>query len=57
MASRSGEQYQLFMIRADEALENRNLNVARFWYRKALELRPENADAKDGLQKVEDSVK
>ncbi len=57
LASRSGEQFQLFTTRAGEALESRNFNVARFWYRKALELRPDDENVRNGLQRVEEALK
>jgi hypothetical protein len=41
---------------ASEAFEKRNFNVARFWYKKALELRPDDNNAKEGLLKIEEAL-
>ncbi len=57
MASRSGEQFNSHMQNATEAFENGNYNVARFWYKKALELRPDDSDAIEGLTKITDTLK
>jgi hypothetical protein len=35
----------------------KNYNVARFWYKKALELRPENADVKSRLKEIDEAMK
>ncbi len=56
MASRSGEQFNTHMQNASEAFENENYNVARFWYKKALELRPDDQQAKEGLLKIEEAL-
>jgi tetratricopeptide (TPR) repeat protein len=52
MAGRSGQLFESHMKNAAEAMESMNYNVARFWYNKALELRPDDAEAKEGLSKV-----
>ena len=57
MASRSGEQFNSHMQNASEAFENGNYNVARFWYKKALELRPDDGEAKEGFQKIEEALR
>ncbi|MBW6534259.1 MAG: hypothetical protein K0B11_04580 [Mariniphaga sp.] len=56
MASRSGEQFNTHMQNASEAFENGNYNVARFWYKKAMELRPDDQQAKEGLLKIEEAL-
>ena len=53
MAGRSGQLFESHMKNADEAMERGNFNVARFWYMKALELRPDDAQAKEGLSKIQ----
>src|SRR5690606_32137832 len=57
MAGRSGELFESHLQNASEAFENGNYNVARFWYRKALELRPDDSQARDGLQKIEETIR
>jgi tetratricopeptide (TPR) repeat protein len=52
MAGRSGQLFESHMKNAAEAMESKDYNVARFWYTKALELRPDDAEAKEGLSKV-----
>jgi hypothetical protein len=56
MASRSGEQFNSHMQSATQAFENGNYNVARFWYKKAMELRPDDQQAKEGLLKIEEAL-
>ncbi|WP_072999559.1 tetratricopeptide repeat protein [Mariniphaga anaerophila] len=56
MAGRSGEQFDNQMKNASDALENGNYNVARFWFKKALELRPNDNDAKEGLLKIKEAL-
>jgi hypothetical protein len=56
MAGRSGEQFNSHLQNASEAFENRNYNVARFWFKKALELRPDDEQAKEGLKKIENEL-
>jgi len=53
MAGQSGQQFDGNMQKAGKAFEEKNYNVARFWYKKALELRPENADAKKRLKEID----
>jgi len=57
MAGRSGELFNSHMQNASEAFENGNYNVARFWYRKALELRPEDSQVKEGLRLLEETIR
>ncbi len=56
MASQSGELFNSHLQNAVQAFENGNYNVARFWYKKALELRPDDQQAKEGLVKIEESL-
>lgn len=57
MAGRSGEQFDSHIQKATEALEKQNYNVARYWYKKALELRPDDQEAKDKLAEIQNVVK
>ena len=57
MTSRSGEQFNGYMENARQSFENGNYNVARFWYKKALELRPDDGDAKEGLLKINETFR
>jgi tetratricopeptide (TPR) repeat protein len=57
MAGRSGELFNSHMQNATEAYENGNYNVARFWYRKALELRPDDDQAREGLRQLEETIR
>ena len=57
MASRSGDQFNSHLQNATEAFENGNYNVARFWFKKALELRPDDSEAKEGLIKIVEALK
>ncbi|MDD4226969.1 MAG: hypothetical protein PHU98_11330, partial [Mariniphaga sp.] len=57
IAGQSGEQFNNHMQHAAEAHEKGDLNVARFWYNKALELRPDDEQAREGLTKIEKALK
>ncbi len=52
LEGRSADRVAQYKITAKNALEAGNMNVARFWYKKALELNPEDQEAKDGLSKT-----
>ncbi len=56
MAGRSGELFSSHIQKATEALEKQNYNVARYWYKKALELRPDDQEAKAKLAEIQDAV-
>ena len=53
VAGRSQQQFEKFKTTANSAFEAGNYNVARFYYRKALELRADDAEVKAKLQKIE----
>nr|WP_320000206.1 hypothetical protein [uncultured Draconibacterium sp.] len=53
VAGRSQQQFEKFKTTAKSAFEAGNYNVARFYYRKALELRADDAEVKAKLQKIE----
>nr|WP_321486181.1 hypothetical protein [uncultured Draconibacterium sp.] len=53
VAGRSQQQFEKFKTTANSAFEAGNYNVARFYYRKALELRADDAEVKAKLQEIE----
>jgi hypothetical protein len=57
MAGQSGQLFEADIQKGETALEAKNYNVARFWYKKALELRPDNADVKNRLKEIEEALK
>ncbi|HSH20750.1 MAG TPA: hypothetical protein VLA03_09870, partial [Draconibacterium sp.] len=57
MAAQSGEQFETDVQKASAAFDAKNYNVARFWYKKALELRPDNVDVKRRLSEIEAALK
>ena len=57
MAGQSGQQFDTNMQKAAAAFEAKNYSVARFWYKKALELRPDNTDAKNRLKEIDEAMK
>ena len=56
MASRSGEEFNNHIKRASEAFESGNYNVARYWYKKALDLRPDDNDTKEKLNELQNKM-
>ena len=57
MAGQSGQQFESNVQKAATAFDAKNYNVARFWYKKALELRPEDAEVKKRLKEIDDAMK
>jgi hypothetical protein len=57
MAGQSGQLVNSYIERAANAFETQNYNVARFWYKKALELRPDDTSVKDRLTEIEEALK
>ncbi len=57
MAGQSGQQFQSHIEKAKTAFEAQNYNVARFWYKKALELQPDDAEVKNSLKEIETALK
>ena len=49
LQGRSADRVLQLNATAKRAFDEGNMNVARFWYKKALELDPENQEARDGL--------
>ncbi len=56
MAGRSGTQFENFIKNAAEAMETKNYNVARYWYKQALELRPEDEETKEKLDEIQKAL-
>jgi tetratricopeptide (TPR) repeat protein len=57
MAGQSGQQFETDIQKGETALQAKNYNVARFWYKKALELRPDNADVKNKLKEIDEAIR
>ncbi|MGM0622165.1 MAG: hypothetical protein ACQETJ_14020, partial [Bacteroidota bacterium] len=57
LAGQSGEIFESHVQKGNEAFENENYNVARFWFKKALELRPNDEEANEKLQEIEEILK
>jgi Tfp pilus assembly protein PilF len=57
MAGQSGQQFEADIQKGETALQAKNYNVARFWYKKALELRPDNADVKNKLKEIDEAIR
>jgi len=57
MAGQSGQQFEADVKKAGAAFEAKNYNVARFWYKKALELRPDDAEVKKRLAEIQEALK
>ena len=57
MAAQSGQQFENDVKKASAAFESKNYNVARFWYKKALELRPDDEEVKSKLKEVDGALK
>ena len=53
VAGQSQQQFENYKSTANSAFEAGNYNVARFWYRKALELRSDDAEVKAKLQEID----
>ena len=57
MAGQSGQQFESQKQKAETAFEAKNYSVARFWYKKALELRPDDAGVKNRLKEIDEAMK
>lgn len=57
IAGQSGQQFENNVEKASKASEAQAYNVARFWYKKALELRPNDEAVKSRLQEIQDLLK
>ncbi|MDX9909828.1 MAG: hypothetical protein RBS23_10250, partial [Mariniphaga sp.] len=57
LAARSGEQFDALKQNAAKAMENKSYTVARFWYKKALSLRPNDREVQEGLSKIEEALR
>ena len=56
LAGQSGQQFTDNVEKASNAFDQKNYNVARFWYKKALELRPNDADVLKRLEEIQGQV-
>jgi tetratricopeptide (TPR) repeat protein len=57
MAGQSGQQFETDVQKAAAAFEAKNYNVSRFWYKRALELRPDDVDTKNRLKEIDEVLK
>jgi len=57
LAGQSGAQFDSHVEKAASAFAGRNFNVSRFWYKKALELRPNDLNVKNRLREIEEALK
>ena len=57
MTAQSGQQFEASVQKGVAAFEAKNYNVARFWFKKALEIRPDDADVKSRLVDIQNSLK
>ncbi len=57
IAGKSGLQLENHLKKAAEAFEQQNYNVARYWYKKVLELRPEHNEATKRLTEIQNALK
>ncbi len=56
LANKSGELFNSNVKKAAEAFEAKNYSVARFWYKKALGLQPDDQDVKKRLLEIEEAL-
>uniref|UniRef100_UPI0025E1BE19 hypothetical protein n=1 Tax=uncultured Draconibacterium sp. TaxID=1573823 RepID=UPI0025E1BE19 len=54
VAGQSQQQFEKYKTTATQAFDAQNYSVARFWYRKALELRSDDVEVKEKLKELED---
>ncbi|MBN1985994.1 MAG: hypothetical protein JW761_06790, partial [Prolixibacteraceae bacterium] len=57
LANQSGELFNTHVEKATEAFDAENFNVARFWYKKALELNPNDAGVQEKLNEIKELLK
>ena len=56
LAGQSGELFKNHVLKAQNAFESEKFNVARFWYKKALELQPNNQEIKSKLEEIQKAI-
>ena len=56
LAGQTGQQFEQNMEKASKAFDEKNYNVSRFWYKKALELRPNDETAKARLTEIQSAL-
>ena len=52
-AGQAGQRFEDFAQKGNKAFETQNFNVARFWYKKALELKPGDETVKAKLAEID----
>ncbi len=57
MAGQAGQQFEENVAKAAKAFDEKNYNVARFWYKKALELRPNDVAVNTRLDEIQEVLK
>jgi tetratricopeptide (TPR) repeat protein len=57
LAGQSGQQFEENVGKAENAMQTENYNVARFWYKKALELRPNDVEVQNKLREIEEIIR
>ncbi|NOR76013.1 MAG: hypothetical protein GQ525_12760, partial [Draconibacterium sp.] len=57
MAGQAGQQFESHVAKASKAFEEKSYNVARFWYKKALSLRPNDEEVKNRLVEIGAALK
>ncbi|NQU54536.1 MAG: hypothetical protein HQ522_18595, partial [Bacteroidetes bacterium] len=57
LAGQAGQQFELNVEKASKSFDTQNYNVARFWYKKALELRPNDERVKARLLEILEALK
>ena len=57
LAGQSGEQFNENIQKASTAFDSGNYSVARFWFKKALELRPDDEEVKNRLKEINEALK
>ena len=57
MAGQAGQKFEAHVAKASKAFDEQNYNVARFWYKKALELRPNDEAVKNRLIEIREALK
>ena len=57
MAGRTGQLFNSHVEKAKKAFDEKNYTVARFWYKKALEIDPANAEIKTKLAEIGEALK
>ncbi len=57
LAGQSGQLFNSYIEKATNAFDAQSYSVARFWYKKALDLQPDNTDVKSKLSQINEVLK